>query len=330
MRSWVLKNCRFAQAITLDPSGNLEIKDLDSLPISIWEKINNYMSERGYDWRGPEDAKAIFKRLLQRMGNTWNKSAFPDHINAIVQALGLSAKPKKKTSISPGLMNKLVETFGLTNNLKEAGYILPDGSLLDFSGKNEGGQFGTRARDHREIGRATGEGGTEGMIDFILKGAIRFMPETGDLHIGKLPTEQQFRRIIEILRQYNIRENGAYITLMREAGVAKDLNYEIGTNPAQVVNDIRKFYGVSALAWVRNNCRFAQLTDSSGFPISIRSLAQDYWLSLSPEKRLEIMNKCPKPKSLIERLRACHQYVIDNVPEFKDYVRENTKIIPTS
>lgn len=33
---------------------------------------------------------------------------------------------------------ELAKTFGITTNVKEAGYILRDGRLLDFSGKNDG------------------------------------------------------------------------------------------------------------------------------------------------------------------------------------------------
>ena len=43
--------------------------------------------------------------------------------------------------------------FGLTKDYREAGYILPDGGLLDFSGKRDGGTPGNRAYDHRDIGK---------------------------------------------------------------------------------------------------------------------------------------------------------------------------------
>ena len=33
--------------------------------------------------------------------------------------------------------------------------------------------------------------------------------------------------------------------------------YDIGTNPAYVINDIRKFYNMQIVAWVQKNCRFA-------------------------------------------------------------------------
>lgn len=70
---------------------------------------------------------------------------------------------------------RAIEHFGLTDDPREAGYILADGSMLDFSGKNEGGAPGRRAYDHREVYRATyGDGGTMGMLEFMYAtGAVR-------------------------------------------------------------------------------------------------------------------------------------------------------------
>jgi len=43
--------------------------------------------------------------------------------------------------------------LGVTGDIREAGYILPDGTLIDLSGKSEGGSAGMRSYDHREINR---------------------------------------------------------------------------------------------------------------------------------------------------------------------------------
>src|SRR3990167_10713980 len=60
------------------------------------------------------------------------------------------------------------EIFGITTNPKEAGYILPDGKMLDFSGKREGGTPGTRVVDHREISNIFAKpiSGIDAMIRF--------------------------------------------------------------------------------------------------------------------------------------------------------------------
>lgn len=72
--------------------------------------------------------------------------------------------------------------FGITADYNEAGYVLPDGTMLDFSGKRHGGQRGERGLDHRQIGEAepedeqkTGDA-TDRMIRFMkTTGAIRFV-----------------------------------------------------------------------------------------------------------------------------------------------------------
>lgn len=67
---------------------------------------------------------------------------------------------------------KAREMFGETDNPHEAGYIMPDGAMLDFSGKRGGRQ----PYNHTDIGRATGQGaGFDAMHDFMRRCcAIRF------------------------------------------------------------------------------------------------------------------------------------------------------------
>lgn len=67
--------------------------------------------------------------------------------------------------------------FGTTRDPNEAGWLLPDGSMLDFSEKNEGGPPGQRSLDHRSIERVVpydeGENRYRVMMRFCEAGAIR-------------------------------------------------------------------------------------------------------------------------------------------------------------
>ncbi len=83
------------------------------------------------------------------------------------------------------VLNHAKEYFGTTNDLREAGYIMEDGTLLDFSGSKFGGPRYERAMDHRQIhdmccDYETGEELPEfadkwvEMDDFIAMGNIRF------------------------------------------------------------------------------------------------------------------------------------------------------------
>ena len=53
------------------------------------------------------------------------------------------------------LIERAVENFGLTNDVREAFYVLPDGRMLDGSGRHRGGDERSftkqRQVDHRDI-----------------------------------------------------------------------------------------------------------------------------------------------------------------------------------
>ena len=94
-----------------------------------------------------------------------------------------------------------VQQFGTTDRYESAGYILPDGSMLDFSG---GKDKGRRTQDHREIRSVFGpvEAGnnteiTKGMNHFIQEGNIRVMAESPgiDVSAAMMPSQEQFNRI---------------------------------------------------------------------------------------------------------------------------------------
>lgn len=90
---------------------------------------------------------------------------------------------------------------GLTDDINEAGYILPSGELVDFSGKRQGGPSGVRYEDHRQLdipekGDITG---TDLMEAFISHGAIRTDGAKGAMTIAKRPTRNQMDWIGSII-----------------------------------------------------------------------------------------------------------------------------------
>ena len=95
--------------------------------------------------------------------------------------------------------------YGTTEDPQEAGYIIPDGSMLDFSGGE-----GIRGTDHRNIAGAFRDAGiqlpdnwsrTDAMCDFIRRGAIRYIPECNGFNLCQEPTQEQYRTIKNIIRQ---------------------------------------------------------------------------------------------------------------------------------
>lgn len=117
------------------------------------------------------------------------------------------------------LVQKSKKTFGETFDCREAGYILEDGSMLDLSGKSEGGTPKTRNYDHREICRIIdhaekGINGTRSMDFFERKAnAIRFglygtfqrgHDIVAQLNTYQTPTEQQLKRIVKCCKLFEI------------------------------------------------------------------------------------------------------------------------------
>ena len=115
--------------------------------------------------------------------------------------------------IESDIASKAKAFFGVTHNAREAGYILPDGTMLDLSGRHEANGYirseaGTnvvkrghdwladqRSTDHREIIQLYKlQNGTKAMIAFMVEaGALRFKPDTG-FETCVLPQPRQLAR----------------------------------------------------------------------------------------------------------------------------------------
>jgi hypothetical protein len=102
------------------------------------------------------------------------------------------------------LINEAKKEFKTTTNILEAGYILPDGKMLDFSAKREGGLGGERPKDHRQIEVINGleRSRTDAMLEFMsATGSIRVGAYEGlDLDIAKPITPQQMTTILRNIR----------------------------------------------------------------------------------------------------------------------------------
>jgi GNAT superfamily N-acetyltransferase len=117
------------------------------------------------------------------------------------------------------LIKRTIEQWGLTRDPKEAAYILPNGKMIDGSGRAQAGGYtrsgdyyvytgkgrdtmsGDRVVDHREIAQSvTPEGGisgTQAMDNFInASGAVRYMPTTG-ASFNFMPTDIQLNQLIK-------------------------------------------------------------------------------------------------------------------------------------
>ncbi len=141
--------------------------------------------------------------------------------------------------------------FGTTRDIREAGYILPDGKLLDFSGRHdlEPGTSdrpvrGQRTSDHRDIRQIAFDkddnptGITTDMADFIRRGAIRIDANYGAVNLAVKPTEQQRRRIRELVAH---NEGDIYIDFGDGDNTDHYAEYE-GAKPTRILADIDRYF----------------------------------------------------------------------------------------
>lgn len=142
------------------------------------------------------------------------------------------------------------EKFGTTLDMREAGYILPDGSMLDFSGKHElrGADTsflnGRRSVDHRDISAIAYDfdeeptGVKTDMADFLDRGAIRIDYNVGAINLNVAPTKEQKDRLRRLIER-----NGGdvYIDFGKGWDTEHYVEYE-GARAARVLADIDRYY----------------------------------------------------------------------------------------
>lgn len=143
---------------------------------------------------------------------------------------------------SKNIIELAIEEFGTTSILSEAGYILPDGKLLNF------GEQGQRTTDHRAIdGIYIGNGINivddsfryNYVVDFMNRGAIRIDANIGAINMVHEPTTAQYIVLKEIVRGTN---GEAYVDFTNSSGnTLYSVEYEHVT-PQRLVADIHKYY----------------------------------------------------------------------------------------
>lgn len=140
--------------------------------------------------------------------------------------------------------------FGTTPFFYDAGYMLQDGSLLNFSGE-KGMHKGERNLDHRAIGQVYANlNGSPAMLAFMHEGNIRVMAETPGMDIAATvePTAKQYSKIRQFVREHAEREYMSIDFTDNEGRTAGMLEYEgKRINADRVVNDIKHYYATGEI-----------------------------------------------------------------------------------
>lgn len=126
------------------------------------------------------------------------------------------------------LIERAVENFGLTNDVREAFYVLPDGRMLDGSGRHWGGDersvAGQRQVDHSDISEVIDDAsGADAMYEWMGRtGAMRFDQIAGIASVARPPTKAQ----LDVLNRAN---RGKYLALSLntpEGRIVDDVEFE--------------------------------------------------------------------------------------------------------
>ena len=195
--------------------------------------------------------------------------------------------------------NKLFETamqkYGVTNNFNAAGYMLPDGSLLDFSEANDGGDPNRRSLDHRDIEGIIMDEGREYdsrhlyIVDFMNEGAIRMMPESDGINLSVAPSAGQREKLLD----YFYKKNG-YIILEisnENGGSATYVEYDKGTSPYRIMRDIDGYFNEGIVP--QNDILFSTSNNNQAIFVSnaakaVEGIKQE---KATPEQWLKMIEK---------------------------------------
>ena len=172
---------------------------------------------------------------MQRMENEQARRAYEES----VEQSGLTPAAYRQQEAE--------RVFGTTESYEKAGFILPDGRMLDFSGGET-----TRSMDHREIDAVfppteTAETAARGQIlqQFLDEGNVRVMAERPGIEISAVSNLsasqiEQIRRMADTLGA--ARQEFAVDFSDQNGNIVGTKHYSGTIRGSKVVNDIRRFY----------------------------------------------------------------------------------------
>lgn len=250
--------------------------------------------------------------------------------NAAIAKAGVSAQEYFR--------KKALKAFKTTTNFNEAGYLLPDGKLLNFSG----GERNHRYRDHREIGEIyEATQGAEALNRFLSDGNIRIMAESPgiDLASGVEPTAEQYAAIRRFVKSHGTQESQFFVDFSDVDGYkAGSYAYEGRVNADRVINDIKYYYAngevreQSVTSQYHYSFRTGKTIDSNQSEIQINDLRQqidqiddELWFADGVEE-ISLRNKRVKLRAQLDKLLDAERKatkltslrgVLDNLEQYR-------------
>lgn len=161
------------------------------------------------------------------------------------------AKDSEKTAIEKSglgeaeyFQKQAVKEFGYTPFFYDAGYITPNGKMLNFSGE-KGKHFGSRGQDHRAIGTIYADTqGSDALVRFMNAGNVRIMAESPGIDISAEiePSKEQYSTIRRFINEYADKGYFSVDLSGTDGRVVGTLEYENRINATRIINDIKHYY----------------------------------------------------------------------------------------
>ena len=194
-----------------------------------------------------------YKRITPTPGYSYEPPALrPERsgVNSSIDIVSQNANNVNEFVPDTDLIQKAKDNFGVTKDLREAFYVLPDGTILDGSGRHWGGSeldvAGQRQVDHGDIGEIIDDATTaaDAMYKWMARsGAMRFDQIVGIASIARKPTPQQ-------------------LAVLSRASRGKYLALSFNTPEGRIVDDI-EFERASPVA-IRHFFESAQVKAANG------------------------------------------------------------------
>lgn len=278
--STVTKGIDDLNAALNDPKGawqhakdNPEVERLTADALRLRDLVSALRADRG-DLAELEQATALAQEIGPQIDRLGLSEQTAQEVRAAV-AFVEDDRTLNQDSVPPHApmtdaeAKSLVDHFGTTNNISEAGYILPDGRMLDFSGRHQMGgyqrvgdrwiaesgqrdyQNGERQVDHREIpSEITPAQGGDAINWMLERGAIRIDAKSGSVHTAVVPNAKQLQ-LVRLLIDMNNGEVGIDLNDggFRDTGFdfrapmrRFDRYYDRGTKPIKIIGHMRRFF----------------------------------------------------------------------------------------
>lgn len=164
-----------------------------------------------------------------------------------------------------------VQRYGTTDSFEAAGYLMPDGKMLDFS---DGAADGKRGLDHRniqdvygpaELGRNATQ--TDYLNSFVADGNVRIMAEGPgvDISADMKPTVAQLEKIAEMADTLGVQSKRFTVDISTADGKqAATRQYDGRVRADEIVNDIKAFYQNGSLPEHSELNQFRYSKDGTG------------------------------------------------------------------